>query len=186
MINAIRQFLSARLLEVVDSAGDAVFSTEKIFFEPLPRDFLKKNKYAACCLVLQDEKKKDGRMMANIRNEACTEYTRIRMAFARRVVYRVIFYAADFNDQWGDVTFKGFIDQFEDRVARYQVIADDVDMAVGIELYDAIRPWDAEQVAQMLKRRPQKAISRVLFSGGIYTRQTVPIIQDVDIQPKYL
>ncbi len=58
-------------------------------------------------------------------------------------------------------------------------------MAVKIELYDAIRPWDAAEAAQMLKRRPHKAISRVLFTGGIYKQQTVPIIQDVDIQPEY-
>ncbi len=122
MIEACRQFLSGRLQDLETKGGAWVFNDDNIFFEPLPRDFLKSNQYAACCLILQDEKKKDGRMMANIRNEACTEYTRIRMAFARRVVYRVSLYAADFKTQWGEEEFKGFIDQFEELVAQHNIV----------------------------------------------------------------
>jgi len=185
MIAACRQFLSDRLLEVLKANGDSAFTEENIFFGPMPRDFLKNNPFAACCLMHQDEKEKAGRLMAVIRNEACTEYTRIIRVFKRQVLYRVILFASDFKDSWGDAEFKGFIDQLEEKTAQHRIIPDDLNMAVFIDLYDSIRPWNQEEVKQRLKREPHKAIARILFTGGVYRQQTVPIIQDVDLQPSY-
>ena len=185
MMAACRQFLTDRLLEVVKADGNPAFPEASIFFGPMPRDFLRSNQFAACCLMHQDEKEKDGRLMANIRNEACTEYTRIIRAFKRQLLFRVILFSADFKDQWGEAEFKGFIDQLEEKAGRFRVIPDDLNMAVRIDLYDSIRPWNHEEAEQRLKRSPHKAIARIMFTGGVYKQQTVPIIQDVDLQPSH-
>lgn len=185
MIEACRQFLSARLMEIKDRANAQPFDSENIFFGPMPRDFLKGHRFAACCLTLTDKKRFHGGIVLNQRNEDCTEYTRIRKSYERKVLYRIILYAAQFKDHWGETDFKGFIDQLEQRIAHYRVIADALNMAVHINLQDSIRPWDQESSDRMLKKRSHKAIARVEFTGGVYTQKQVPIIQDVDIQPEY-
>ncbi|OGV50945.1 MAG: hypothetical protein A2X49_15365 [Lentisphaerae bacterium GWF2_52_8] len=185
MIPAMREFLLNRLLEIRQSGGDPAFSPGNIFFGPMPRDFLKDNAYAACCLLHQDTKKYNGSLTANVRNEECTFYTRTRKVFNRVIVCRVVLFAAEFKDQWGENDFKGFIDQLENEIAKVRVIPDSLNMAVRIELQDSIRPWDTEEAQGMLKRLPHKAITRVVFTGGVYKTIQIQIVQDVDLQPSY-
>ena len=191
MIEACKQFLFDRLAEVVKTDGNPAFTGASqgnpgnVFFGPMPRDFLKNNQYAACCLVLQDEKKKNGRLMSNTLNADKTEFIRYYRTFVRQVLYRVILYAADFKDQWGESEFKGFIDQLEANTANHKIIADELSMAVGVELFDSIRPWDQEEARQAIRRRSHKAIARINFTGGIYMIVTIPAIRDVEIEPSY-
>lgn len=185
MMGACRQFLSARLMEIRDRSGGQPFSETNIFFEPMPRDFLKDNAFAAWCFPLQDQKRFNGGLVSNVRDADCKYYTRIRKTYDRKTLYRIGLYAAEFTDQWGEDDFKGFVDQFEQAVAGCRVIPDALNMAVTVRLMDAVRPWDDEEARQRLKRRPHKALVRVEFEGGIYTQHQVPIIQDVDLQPEY-
>ena len=183
MIEACKHFLKEHLQELESVEGSFAFTDENIFFGPRPRGFLKDHQFAACCLVLYDKKKKDGSLVANIRDEECKYYNRIRKRFERKIMFRIILYAGSFDNQWGFDAFKGLIDQLEQKIAEHKVIADELNNAVKIDLQDSIRPWDLEESRQMLKRRPHKAIARVEFIGGIYVQKKVPIIWDVDIQP---
>ncbi len=188
MIQSIRTFLTARLLEVLNASGQPVFSDGdqgNIFFGPMPRGFLKDNKFAACCFTLQDKKKKHGGLVANTLNEDKTHYTRIRKVYERTVLCRIVLYAAEFKEHWGEDDFKGFIDQLEIKIAGHRVIADAMNNAVRILLHDSIRPWDVEESKQRIKGRSHKAIARVEFIGGVYVTKQTPVIRDVDIQPEY-
>lgn len=194
MIEACKQFLKDRILEIEGDRQLSPFEDGVIFFEPMPRDFLKTHQFAACCLVLHDKKKKDGSLVSNVRDEACEYYIRTRKRFSRKIMFRITLYAEGFGDQWGkeDIpglwdfdAYTGFIDQLEQKIAEHKVIADGCGNAVKIDLQDSIRPWNNEEAKQMLKRRPHKAIVRVEFTGGIYVQKKIPIIKDVDIQSSY-
>jgi len=185
MIQACRQFLSDRLAEIKDRDQASPFGPDNIFFGPRPRNFLKTHAFAASCFTLDDKKKFDGSLVVNKRDADCKNYLRIRRVFRRDVLYRVVLYAAEFKDQWGEAEFKGFVDQLELGIAGIRVIPDELNMAVDIDLVDAIRPWDGEEARQRLAKRPHKAIVRVAFSGGVYRQKTVPIIQDVKIKPEF-
>jgi hypothetical protein len=149
----------------------------------MPRDFLKTHDFAACCLVHQDKKTPDGRLVANVRNAECTQYTRTYRVFKRKVLFRVVLFASEFRNAWGEMDFKGFIDQFDDGVAGVRTITDSLGVAVHIDLHDSIRPWNQEEADRTIKRRGLKAIARVEFTGGVYRQTTVPIISDVEIEP---
>ena len=194
MIEACKQFLNDQIRELYGYEKVFPFEDGNIFFGPKPRDFLKDHQFAACCLVLHDKKKKDGSLVSSVRDEACEYYTRTRRRFERKIMFRVLLYADSFGDQWGQTdipglwdfeAFKGLVDQLEQRIAEHKVIVDEFNNAVKIDLQDSLRPWDAEEARQSLKKRPLKAIVRVEFAGGIYVQKKVPIIGDVNIQPSY-
>ncbi|MCP3942214.1 MAG: hypothetical protein GY710_12110 [Desulfobacteraceae bacterium] len=193
MIEACKQFLIDRVQEITDSDQGQPFTPDNIFFSPLPRDFLKKNRFAACLLVAMDKKKKNGRLMSNVRDLEAHVFVRTYKRFERKIMVRCILYASSFEDLWskkkGEIwdlnAFKGFVDQLEQNIAKHKVIADELNNAVKITLEDSIRPWDLEEGRQSLKKTPHKAIVRVEFKGGIYVQKQVPIIKSVDIQPEF-
>lgn len=182
MIDACRQFLSARLEDILN-ADQQPFDSENIFFEPMPRDFLKTRDFAACCLASQDKKTRDGRLVASVRDDECTKYTRTYRVYKRKVLYQVVLFASEFRETWGETDFKGFIDQFEEGVAAVRSITDSLGIAVHIDLHDSIRPWNSEEADRTIRRRGLKAIARVEFTGGVHRQTTVPIIGDVEITP---
>ncbi|PKN67185.1 MAG: hypothetical protein CVU57_04330 [Deltaproteobacteria bacterium HGW-Deltaproteobacteria-15] len=187
MIEACKTYLSARLkgLKLPDESG--AYSDGAIFFGNMATDHLKDNDYAVNCLMLQDRKKKDGRIVSRIRNEACTEYAFTRRRFSRTVLYRCFLHAKRWEDLWGEGGYTGLVDQLEQKITETsRVIADAENRAIRVSLHDAVRPWSMDDEAgQRTKRRPHTAIVRVEFIGGIYTTWTVPIVPDVEISPEY-
>ena len=195
MKEACKQFVIDQLTEIMGESVSFPFSSENVFFNPLPRDYLKSNPFAVCCLIHTDKKKKAPRMMSNVRNKDFTYYTRTYRRYERRILFRVILYAPDFDElhgkpdtpnEWDFDAYKGIVDQFEQRVAGIRVIPDEMDNAIKVELEDSFRPWAQEEVKQTLKRGPNKAIVRIEFIGGIYIQKSVPILKDVNIQPEII
>lgn len=187
MIDAAKTFLTARIKEILLPDGETpAYTDDDVFFGNMTRDYLKDHKYAANCLIFQDRKKKDGSLIAKERNQECTYYTFTRRRFHRTVLFRCLLYAATFTDLWGETGVTGFIDQFEQKIAEAdRVIPDSENRAVRINLYDAVRPWNAEEATRQVKKRPLLAISRVEFTGGIYTTYSVPIIPSIEITPDH-
>ncbi|MCG8643339.1 MAG: hypothetical protein MI862_26670 [Desulfobacterales bacterium] len=194
MIQACNQFLIDQISRLAADKEAVPYTDENIFIGPMPRDFLKTHPFAACCLTLQDTKKKSGKLVSNIRSDDFTYYTRTFQRFERQITYRVLLYAAGFGDQWGQPehgnfwdmdVWTGLVDQLEQRIAGTRFIPDENNMAIRVEALDAIRPWNTDEARQRVKRKHHKAIVRVVFTGGIYTTQQVPIVGDVNIQPEY-
>lgn len=187
MIEAAKSFLKLRLKEILIPDGvTPAYTDDDIFFGNMTRDYLKDHDFAANCLILQDRKKKDGRLILKERNAENTYYTVTRRRFKRTVLFRCLLYAASYTDLWGEAGFTGFVDQFEQKVAEAdRVIPDSQNRAIEINLHDAIRPWDADIALRQVKKRPHLAISRVEFTGGIYTTTSVPIIPSIEIAPDY-
>lgn len=194
MMEAVKTFLSGALQGLLLPDGGTAPYREAdpevpgdpgtLFFEELPRDFLKDHDYAAQCLPLQDRKKPSGRLIGRQRNEAATAYTFVRRRYRREILFRCFLYAERFEQLWGAPGYRGLVEQFEQAIAGTRVIADVGNNAIRIEPQDAVRPWGAEVQADRLRRRPHLAIVRVQFSGGIHTTAQVPIIQDVEIAPQ--
>ena len=187
MIDVCKTFLTARIKEILmpDDLTPA-YTDSNIFFGNMTRDWLKDHDYAVNCLMLQDRKKKDGRLIARERNVDCTYYNFTRRRFKRTVLFRCLMYAAQFTDLWGSTGFTGFVDQFEQKTTEAsRVIADSNNRAVRIELHDAVRPWGGDEEKGRLKRQPRMAISRIEFTGGIYTTFSEPIPPSINITPNY-
>jgi hypothetical protein len=178
MIETIQNFLRDRLIELKRGYGQPVpYLDTNIFFTELPRDFLKDNDYAACCLKLQDRKKKDGRIISRERNADCTLYTFTRRRYRRELLYRCFLHASTYDDLWGA---DGLVDQFEKAIAKFRVLADSNNRAIKIELHDSVQPSGAQAEQDRKKKRPYTAIIRVGFSGGIYTSWTAQIIPSIE------
>lgn len=155
-----------------------------IFFGDLPRDFLKDHDFAVQCLVLRDQKKRDGRLIGRQRNLEATNYTFTRRRYRREIMVRCLFWAARSADLEGEDDYIGLIDQFEQAVIKTRVLADGGNNAIRVELQDSVvRPWDGEITTDRQKRRPYLALVRLEFIGGRHTLETVPIIQSVEITP---
>jgi hypothetical protein len=185
MNQAYRQFLVERFKEIRREDGSFPYADGNIFTGQMPRDFLKDNDYVANCLVLQDRKKKDGSLISNVRNEACTHYVQTRRRFRRTLLVRCFLYAPTFDELWSNGSFKGFVEQIEQRIAEHRVIADSMNNCIDIDLHDVVRPWNEDESEKRRRRQPHKGIVRIEFLGGIYTTKDIPIVQDVDIKPSY-
>jgi len=177
MINAIQTFLTDLCKALTLETGAAPYTDALIHFAELPRDFLKDNDYAVCCLCLQDRKKKDGRIISRIRNVACTDYTFTRRRYRRELLYRCFLHAQNHDELW---RAGGLVDQFEQAITACRLLADANNRAIQIELHDSARPTGAGAEKDRQKKRPYTAIIRVGFSGGIYTSWTTPIIPSID------
>lgn len=194
MIEACKKFLYSQVTGLMLDSHPFPFTRDNVFFEPMPRDFLASLPFAACCLVLKDERQKDGGIVSNIRSGDFSFYTRTVRRFERRVLFRVILHAESFGCQWGVPEFpgmwnfkaaKGLIDLLGQQIASRRVIADEFNHAVKVELRDAIHPLDSEQALQMLESGRHEAVLEVEFKGGIYVQKQIPVIRSVDIQPEY-
>jgi hypothetical protein len=182
MIAACKAFLTLRLKEILLESGLSAYNDDNIFFGNMARDFLKTNEYAANCMIFSDEKKKDGKIVSHVRNEVCTEYTYTRRRFKKDVLFRCFLHAKRFEDLWGSPGFIGLVDQFAQKITEAErVIPDSNNNAIRVELHDAVRPWNTDDVNDRVRRLPHKAIVRVEFSGGVYASWTVPIVPDVTI-----
>lgn len=178
MIDTIQTFLTDICKVLTLEAGALAYTGALIHFTELPRDFLKNNDYAVCCLKLQDRKKKDGRIISRIRNVACTDYTFTRRRYRRELLYRCFLHASTYDDLWGA---DGLVNQFEQAIAKFRVLADSNNRAILIDLHDSVVPTGAQAERDRKKKRPYTAIIRVGFSGGIYTSWTAPIIPSLDL-----
>ena len=187
MTNAIKTFLTdclvgcwlPRLLVDPYRNGEA----GSIFFGDLPRDWLKDNSFAAQCLVLQDRKKHDGRLIGSARNVTRTSLKLTRRRYSRDVLLRCLLYAETYDDLWGSEDVEGLVDQFERAVAATKWLSDSGGSAIRVELQEATRPWGADIEADRIKRRPHLAIIRVSFKGGLQITNDLPIISGVEITP---
>jgi len=194
MMQACRQYLTARLQELLLQDGvtapfrpadpDTPGDLGTIFFEELPRDFLKDNDYAVCCLPLRDANKRHGKLIARSRTLGDEpQYTLTRRRFSREILFRCLLYG-DAEALWGTEGFKGLADQFSQAIAECRVVADSGNSAIRVEPQDAARPWDSEVEKDRKLRRPRLAIVRVRFDGGIQTTRVQRIIPSVEIIPK--
>ena len=104
MIEACKQFLIDRVKEIEDSDQGYPFGSDNVFFSPLPRDFLKENSFAACFLVAMDKKKKNGRLMSNVRDLENNVFIKTYRRFERKIMVRCILYASSFEEHWGRKT----------------------------------------------------------------------------------
>lgn len=103
--------------------------------------------------------------------------------FTREVMFRCLLYGASADDLWVSAGGTGLVEQFLQGVAEHKVIGDSDDSAIRIEPQDCARPWDSGVEMERKLRRPRLAIVRVLFSGGVQTTTTLPIIPDITINP---
>lgn len=154
-----------------------------IFFGELPRDFLKDHDFAFQALALQDRKIKEGRLIGRVRNAEATRYRFTRRRYRREILFRCFIYAPRYEDLFGEEGFIGLVDQFEQTVANTRVLADSGNNVIHVELQDAVRPWGSESEADRQKGRPNLAIIRLKFNGGVHTTEEIPIIQTVEITP---
>lgn len=190
MIAACRTFITARLQEMRLPDGITAPYREadpgkNIFFDELPLDFLKDNDYAVCCLQLQDRSKPYGKLIAKNRTlGAQPAYALTRRRFTREVIFRCMIYAPTAELLWEEVAYTGLVEQFNQAIAGHKVIADVDNSAIRIEPQDSARPWDTGVELGRKLRRPRLAIVRVLFSGGIQTTETQPIIPDITFVPQ--
>ncbi|MCG8553584.1 MAG: hypothetical protein MI799_24535 [Desulfobacterales bacterium] len=194
MIGACKQFIIDQLVEVMGDDTPFPFDDTNIFFEPLPRDYLKTHTFAACCLVQTDKKKRAPRLMSSTRSTDCKYFTRVYRKFERQILFRVLLYAPTFEAQYGKAqvdnvwdfdAYAGIVNAFEQRVAGTRVIPDGLNNAVTVELEDSFRPWTRDEASLALKRGPHKSIVRIEFTGGIYVTKQFPILQGVELQPEY-
>jgi hypothetical protein len=210
---ACQQFLTARLLELHLANGSSPYRVDapavpddphvpgnqavpavqgNIFFDELPIDYLKDNDFAACCLPLQDRKKKYGKLIAKVRTLAVeateddpavpAKYTFTRRRYEREVTFRCMLWAPAAS-LWTNGAFVGLVEQFEQGVAQYKVVADADNSVVRIDPQEATRPWDTNVELEKKLRRPPIAIVRVQFTGGLQKKIEVGIIPDVSITP---
>lgn len=181
MIETVQAFLTQHLksLQLVDDSQP--YGDDQIHFDELPRDFLKDNDFAACCVRLQDRKKKDGRVISRERTADCSHYTFTRRRYRREVLYRCFLHAASYDELWRS---DGLVDQFELAIAKFYTIADGGNRAIEVELHEAVRPSKAQIESNRERARPHVAIVRVEFIGGIYTQWTAPIISSIEFTPE--
>jgi hypothetical protein len=205
MFIACQTFLTARLLELLLADGhthpyrvDAPAVPDNpavpgnqgvpavqgnIFFDELPLDFLKDNDYAACCLPLQDRKKKYGKLIgkARILGEH-PKYSLTRRRFERELTFRCLLWAPA-AELWSNGTVTGLAEQFDQLVAQYKVIADADNSVIRLEPQDSVRPWDSNVELQKKLRQSPLAIVRIQFTGGLQKVTAVPIATEVTINP---
>jgi len=185
MIAACRTYLTQRLegLLLRDGVTHPYTSNpENIFFDDLPRDYLKDHNYAVCCLALQDRNKKSGKLIGKTRTLGeHPHYTFQRRRFTRGILFRCLLYGP--ADELWPATGTGLVEQFTQSVAEHKVIADADNSVIRIEPQEAVRPWDGGVEMDRKLRRPRMAIVRVSFDGGVQTVTTMPIIPSVEIVP---
>lgn len=189
MMRACQKFLSDRLeeLTLLDGVTRPYLGSgpgKNVFFEDLPTDFLKDNDFAACCLPLRDNSKKEGRRIAAQRIlGARPQYDITTRRFQREITYRCLLYGGG-EELWGDEEHDGMAEQLSKAVARYRVIADDDDSAIRVEPQELARPWDSDVEMAKKVRRPRLAIVRIFFRGGIQTSSSMPILTGIELVPK--
>lgn len=188
MMVACCTFLTARLEELILPDGitrpfRSLEPGENIFFDELPRDFLKDADYAVCCLPLQDRTKKSGRLISKVRAlEPTPRYTITRRRYDREILFRCLMYAPA-AELVGSAGGPGLADRFLASIAGYKVIADSAGNVITIETDESSRPWNAAAELDRKLLRPKLAIIRVRFTGGIDTVTEMPIIPSAQIVP---
>jgi hypothetical protein len=187
MMNICQTFLGDRLHELLLPDGHTlayrVGKTGNVFFDELPLDWLKDHDYAACCLPVQDRKKKYGKLIGKTRTLGdAPVITLTRRRFEREVMFRCLLWAPAAS-LWSSGTYTGLAEQFDQVVANYRVIADEDNSAIRIEPQDSVRPWDSNVELEKKLRRPALAIVRIQFTGGLQRTVTVPILTAVQITP---
>lgn len=192
MIVACRQFLTARLGELIlptsttpyrPADPDVPGDPGTVFFGELPRDFLKDHDCAAQCLALQDRSQRYGKLISQGRDLATKVLKFTRRRYKREILFRCFLYAPRYEDLWGENGYTGMVEQLQNGIAGYRVIADEAGNCIRIDPQENSRPWDSGVELERKLRRPHLAIVRVVFSGGIDTAETIPLIPDVTINP---
>lgn len=187
MMQSCRQFLTDRLQDLLLPDGyTRPFTLEPssltIFFQELPRDFLKDNDYAVCCLPLIDRNRKNGKLIGKSRDTVAKTETLIRRRFNREIMFRCMLFAPG-DDLYGTAGFTGLMEQFNQAVAEYHHIASADNSVIMVEPQDCAISWDSEQEQGRKLDRPPLGIVRVQFSGGIQTSRTRSLITSVTIVP---
>jgi hypothetical protein len=206
MIQACRQFIAARLQGLTLPDGNsrpytAAEPSPTIFFQDLPRDFLKDNDYAVCCLPLIDRNKKSGRLLAKTRTlvpaviadplhdppieaaPASGTLTLQRRRFDREIVFRCLLYAPA-DHLWGAPGYTGLVEQFQQACAEFHHIADSDNSVIWIEPQDIAQPWDSNVELERKLERSPLGIVRVQFRGGVQTSRAIPLIPSVEFNPQ--
>lgn len=197
MIQACRQFLIARLqgLTLPDGYTKPFVRVEPnrtLFFEDMPRDFLKDNDYAVACLPLIDRSRKNGRLIGKSRTmtpvtEAAPEIWRqtlLRRRFSREIIFRILLFAPA-DDLYGTDSYIGLVEQFNQAIAEHHHILDTDNSIILIEPQDRARPWDNDTEMGRKLDRPPLGIVRVQFSGGTQTSRNEAMITNIEINPQY-
>ena len=168
MIDDCKAFLESQIKAL------SQYDDSNVFYNEMKRDFLKDNDYAVLYGLAKDTKTPTGRKVHREKNSDGTAYTYIIQRYRRVLIYRIIFHAPD-DDILDTIT-----EDFEQAIAEVKKIYSG-GIEVKVILDDTVR--NQEKRDRRL-RRPEKAIVRISFEGGLYVRKDTPIIQDVNIQVK--
>lgn len=193
MKRACIQYLTERLEQLTGpdgvslryrAAADVVTgAVQNTFFLDLPRDFLKDNDYAVCCLPLQDRIKPYGKLIGKQRLADKSAVTLTRRRFTRDVLFRCLLYAPNDAELWGTANQVGMVDKFIQDVTEHKWLIAGDNSAIRVEPQEPTRPWDSAAEDDRKLRRPRLAIVRVLFSGGVQTQTTQAFIPSFTITP---
>lgn len=181
------KFLNDRLQELTLWEGTRPYwggeLKPNIFFQELPRDFMKDNDYAVCCLPLIDRNRHNGRLIGKSRDALAKTETLLRRRFNREILFRCLLFAPA-DDLYGTASFTGLVEQFSQAVAEHHHILGADDSVILIEPQDSAIPWDSEQEQGRKLDRPPLGIVRVQFNGGIQTSRTRALIPSITITPQ--
>ncbi len=195
MMQPCRQFLIDRLQGLLLPNGytkpyTAAEPSPTIFFQDLPRDFLKDNDYAVSCLPLIDRSRKNGKLIGKSRTiipatddlpRRCNQ-TLLRRRFNREIIFRCILYAPE-AELSGSANYTGLIEQFNQAVAGHHHILDTDDSIILIEPQDISAPWSSDAEMNRKLDRSSLGIVRVQFSGGTQTSRTEAMIDGIEFNP---
>ena len=197
MMPACRQFLIDRLqgLLLLDGYTKPFMRANPnrtIFFQDMPRDFLKDNDYAVDCLPLIDRNRRSGRIIGRVRTRtAATEdqpekwhQRLIRRSYDREIMFRVVVYAPPV-ELYGTDTAAGLMDRLHQAIAGFRTITASDNSAITVDPQDSARPWDSNAEMGRKLDRPPFGIIRVQFRGGIQTDKVESMITRVEINPQY-
>ena len=152
----------------------APYDDTNVFFEQLKRDFLKSQPYAALYDIARDEKKPVSRKVFRSVNADRTVCTYTIQRYQKRLTFRCFFWAPD-KEELEDI-----LKSFEQNISERKKIPDSQGIEIKVILDDVVRK--PEERDRRL-RRPELAIVRIVFEGGIFVERSNPIIQDVTIYP---
>ena len=169
MIQACKIFLDEQIKQI------GYFDNTNVFYDRMPRDFLKDNRLAVIYDLVSDNFDKVSRKVHVERNQGKTSYVYTLQRFERKIRFRCLFYSDNYA-QLGEI-----LEEFVLKIAETKKIYDSQNIEIRVELDDVLRS-QADRDRKLL--RPEKGIVRIIFVGGVFMSKQKPIIQDLNINIK--
>jgi len=151
------------------------YSDDNVFYEKMARDFLKDNDYAVLYDLARDQKKPVSRKVYRKVDSNNTQCTYTIQRYQKVLTFRCFFWAPDQG------ILEGILREFEQNITEIKRIPDSNGVSVKVILDDVVR---SQEKRDRRLRRPEMAIIRINFEGGLFVRKSNPIIQNVNVQMK--